>query len=88
MWLTNGIEVNRNKKEEQEGRNSAEDPPYARSGSRDRPRPGCSHTLGVGGGHRSVTIGNYPLAKILKSMTIGNSHLAEIFHLTLETRDR
>ena len=28
------------------------------------------------------------ISKILKSMTIGNSHLAEIFHLTLETRDR
>jgi len=69
MWLTNGIEVNRNKKGEQEGRNSAEDPPYARSGSRDRPRPGCSHTLELG-------------------EAIGNSHLAEIFHLTLETRDR
>ena len=28
------------------------------------------------------------ISKILKSMMIGNSHLAEIFHLTLETRDR
>ena len=41
-----------------------------------------------GGGHWSGTIGNYPLAKILKSIMIGNSHLAEIFHLTLEARDR
>ena len=87
MCLTNGIEVNRNKKGEQEGRNSAEDPPYARSGSRDRPRPGCSHTLELG---RPLVCDERKLSisKILKSMTIGNSHLAEIFHLTFETRDR
>ena len=29
MWFTNGIEPNRKKKEEQAGRDSAEDPPYA-----------------------------------------------------------
>ena len=87
MWLTNGTEVNRNKK-----KNKRVETPQ-----RTHPMPGqeaeTDHDQAVptpwSWGRPSVWDDRkLSISKILKSIMIGNSHLAEIFHLTLEARDR